>query len=119
MAGLVWHGGLYHYHKAAPTLEWFQNVESMMNHHLAILLGCGSIGWNAHLVHVSQPVNKLLESGVAPQDIPIPHEFLWDKGFMAELFPSFAEGIKPFFTLNWGVYSDFLTFNGGLDPHYR
>ena len=116
MAGLVWHGGFYHYHKAAPTLEWFQNVESMMNHHLAILLGCGSIGWNAHLIHVSQPVNKLLESGVAPQDIPIPHEFLWDKAFMAELFPGFAEGIKPFFTLNWGVYSDFLTFNGGLNP---
>ena len=27
--------GVFHYHKAAPKLEWFQNVESMLNHHLA------------------------------------------------------------------------------------
>eukprot|EP00978_Attheya_sp_CCMP212_P047726 scaffold425542_cov617-Attheya_sp.AAC.1 len=31
--------GWFHYHKAAPKLEWFQNAESMMNHHLA---GCWS-----------------------------------------------------------------------------
>ena len=116
MAGLVFHGGFYHYHKAAPKLEWFQNVESMMNHHLAVLLGCGSLGWTGHLIHVSLPVNKLLDSGVAPQDIPIPHAFLYDKGFMADLFPSFSQGLAPFFTFNWGAYSDFLTFNGGLDP---
>ena len=53
---------------------------------------------------------------MAPQDIPLPHEFLFDKAFMAELYPGFAEGLKPFFTLNWAVYSDFLTFKGGLEP---
>jgi photosystem I P700 chlorophyll a apoprotein A1 len=35
---------------------------------------------------------------------------------MAELYPSFAQGLKPFFTLNWGQYADFLTFKGGLNP---
>lgn len=115
MAGLMLFAGWFHYHKSAPKLEWFQNVESMMNHHLAVLLGCGSLGWTGHLIHVSLPVNKLLDSGVAPGDIPLPHEF-FDASKMAELFPSFAEGIKPFFTLNWGVYSDFLTFKGGLNP---
>jgi len=35
---------------------------------------------------------------------------------MAELFPSFAKGLTPFWTLNWGQYSDFLTFKGGLNP---
>jgi photosystem I P700 chlorophyll a apoprotein A1 len=35
---------------------------------------------------------------------------------MAELYPSFAQGLKPFFTLDWAVYSDFLTFKGGLNP---
>ena len=35
---------------------------------------------------------------------------------MAELYPSFAQGLKPFFTLNWAAYSDFLTFKGGLNP---
>jgi photosystem I P700 chlorophyll a apoprotein A1 len=115
MAGLMLFAGWFHYHKSAPKLEWFQNAESMLNHHLAGLLGLGSLSWAGHLIHVSLPINKLLDSGVAPKDIPLPHEFL-DAAKMAELYPSFAEGIKPFFTLNWGVYSDFLTFKGGLNP---
>jgi len=35
---------------------------------------------------------------------------------MADLYPSFAKGLTPFFTLQWNEYSDFLTFNGGLNP---
>jgi len=116
MAGLMLFAGWFHYHKAAPKLEWFQNVESMMNHHLAGLLGLGSLGWAGHQIHVSLPINKLLDAGVAPKDIPLPHEFILDPAKMAELYPSFAQGLTPFFTLNWGVYSDFLTFKGGLNP---
>lgn len=115
MAGLMLFAGWFHYHKKAPKLEWFQNVESMMNHHLAGLLGLGSLSWAGHQIHVSLPVNKLLDAGVAPEDIPLPHEF-FDVSKMAELYPSFAQGLTPFFTLNWGVYSDFLTFKGGLNP---
>ena len=40
-AGLLFFAGWFHYHKAAPKLEWFQNVESMLNHHLSGLLGLG------------------------------------------------------------------------------
>jgi len=116
MAALMLFAGWFHYHVKAPKLEWFQNVESMMNHHLSGLLGLGSLGWTGHLIHVSLPVNKLLDSGVAPKDIPLPHEYLLDAGKMAEWFPSFAQGLTPFFTLNWGAYSDFLTFKGGLNP---
>ena len=115
MAALMVFAGWFHYHKAAPKLEWFQNAESMLNHHLAVLLGCGSLSWAGHLIHVSLPVNKLLDSGVAAADIPLPHEF-FDASVMAELYPSFAQGIKPFFTLDWAVYADFLTFKGGLNP---
>ncbi|MEL7350705.1 MAG: photosystem I core protein PsaA, partial [Cyanobacteria bacterium J06560_5] len=116
MAALMLFAGWFHYHKAAPKLEWFQNVESMLNHHLAVLFGLGSLSWAGHQIHVAAPINKLLDSGVSPQDIPLPHEFLLDKAFMAELYPSFAQGLKPFFTLNWAAYSDFLTFKGGLNP---
>ena len=116
MAALMLFAGWFHYHKAAPKLEWFQNVESMLNHHLAGLLGLGSLGWAGHQIHVSLPINKLLDAGVAPQDIPLPHEFILDKALMTELYPSFAQGLKPFFTLNWAAYSDFLTFKGGLNP---
>ncbi len=116
MAALMLFAGWFHYHVSAPKLEWFQNVESMMNHHLSVLLGCGSLGWAGHQIHVSMPINKLLDAGVAAKDIPLPHEFILDSSKMAELYPSFAQGLTPFFTLNWGAYSDFLTFKGGLNP---
>ena len=116
MAAAMFFAGWFHYHKAAPKLEWFQNVESMLNHHLAGLLGLGSLSWAGHQIHVSLPVNKLLDAGVDPKEIPLPHEFLLNRAIMQDLYPSFAKGLAPFFTLQWGEYSDFLTFNGGLNP---
>ncbi len=116
MAAAMFFAGWFHYHKAAPKLEWFQNVESMLNHHLAGLLGLGSLSWAGHQIHVSLPVNKLLDAGVDPKEIPLPHEFLLNRQIMQDLYPSFAKGLAPFFTLQWGEYSDFLTFNGGLNP---
>ena len=116
MAALMVFAGWFHYHKNAPKLEWFQNVESMMNHHLAGLLGLGCLGWAGHQIHVSLPINKLLDSGISPQELPLPHEFLVNRDLMSKLYPSFSKGILPFFTLNWDEYSDFLTFKGGLNP---
>ncbi len=116
MAVAMFFAGWFHYHKAAPKLEWFQNVESMLNHHLAGLLGLGSLGWAGHQIHISLPVNKLLDAGVDPKEIPLPHDFLLNKSIMADLYPSFSKGLAPFFTLNWSEYSDFLTFKGGLNP---
>nr|YP_010851648.1 photosystem I P700 apoprotein A1 [Echinothamnion hystrix]WGH14489.1 photosystem I P700 apoprotein A1 [Echinothamnion hystrix] len=116
MSLLMIFAGWFHYHKAAPKLEWFQNVESMMNHHLAGLLGLGCLGWSGHQIHIALPINKLLDSGVSPQEIPLPHEFMVNRSLMSALYPSFEKGILPFFTLNWNEYSDFLTFKGGLNP---
>nr|ARW69356.1 photosystem I P700 apoprotein A1 [Polysiphonia sp.] len=116
MSILMIFAGWFHYHKSAPKLEWFQNVESMMNHHLAGLLGLGCLGWAGHQIHIALPINKLLDSGVSPQEIPLPHEFMVNRNLMSELYPSFSKGILPFFTLNWQEYSDFLTFKGGLNP---
>jgi photosystem I P700 chlorophyll a apoprotein A1 len=129
MAGLMLFAGWFHYHKAAPKLEWFQNVESMMNHHLAGLLGLGCLGYAGQQIHVSLPVNACLDAIDAGKPltiggqlidsvakIPLPHEWILNKSLMVDLYPSFAEGLKPFFTLNWGVYADFLTFKGGLNP---
>ncbi|MGA1409929.1 MAG: photosystem I core protein PsaA [Prochlorotrichaceae cyanobacterium] len=129
MAGLMLFAGWFHYHKKAPKLEWFQNVESMMNHHLAGLLGLGCLSWAGHQIHVSLPVNKMLDAIDAGTPmtfngklidsaaaIPMPHEYAFDTETMAQFFSSFSQGLTPFFTLNWGVYSDFLTFKGGLNP---
>mmetsp|Transcript_29548 Transcript_29548/g.44592 ORF Transcript_29548/g.44592 Transcript_29548/m.44592 type:complete len:756 (+) Transcript_29548:75-2342(+) len=116
MSALMVFAGWFHYHKAAPKLEWFQNAESMMNHHLAGLLGLGCLSWAGHQIHISLPINKLLDAGVSPQEIPLPHELLFNQDLMGQLYPSFKKGLVPFFTLNWSEYSDFLTFKGGLNP---
>nr|UIB38800.1 photosystem I P700 apoprotein A1 [Trentepohlia sp. YN1242] len=115
LAGIFFVGGYFHYHRVAPKIEWFQSVESMLNHHLAGLLGLGSLAWCGHQIHVSLPINKLLDAGVDPKEIPLPHEFL-NRDVMAQIFPSFKQGLAPFFTLNWAEYGDFLTFKGGLNP---
>jgi photosystem I P700 chlorophyll a apoprotein A1 len=88
----------------------------MLNHHLSGLLGLGCLSWAGHQIHVSLPINKLLDAGVAPQEIPLPHEFVVNRDLIAQLYPSFGKGLVPFFTLNWSEYSDFLTFKGGLNP---
>ncbi|MCB4428938.1 photosystem I core protein PsaA [Synechococcus sp. MU1643] len=128
MAGLMLNAGVFHYHKAAPKLEWFQNVESMLNHHLAGLLGLGSLSWAGHVIHVSAPVTKLMDAIDAGQplvlngktiasaaDIPLPHEF-FNQDLLAQLYPGFSSGVGAFFSGNWAAYSDFLTFQGGLNP---
>jgi len=116
MSGLMVWAGWFHYHKNAPKLEWFQSVESMLNHHLAGLLGLGSLSWSGHMIHIGNPINKLLDSGMDPKDLPDPHELLINREFLETLYPSFHEGLLPFFTFNWSKYSDILTFKGGLNP---
>lgn len=116
MAALMLFAGWFHYHVSAPKLEWFRNLGAMMNHHLAGLLGMGCLGWAGHQIHVALPTNALLDAGVPLKDIPLPHEFILNSNLMAEIYPSFAKGLAPFFALNWGAYSDFLTFKGGLNP---
>ncbi|KAF6988914.1 LOW QUALITY PROTEIN: hypothetical protein CFC21_006338 [Triticum aestivum] len=75
-----------------------------------------SLSWAGHQIHVSLPINQFLDVGVDPKEIPLPHEFILNRDLLAQLYPSFAEGATPFFTLNWSKYAEFLTFRGGLDP---
>ena len=55
-------------------------------------------------------INKLLDSGMDPKDLPDPHEFLLNREFLGTLYPSFNEGLLPFFKGDWSKYSDILTF---------
>jgi photosystem I P700 chlorophyll a apoprotein A1 len=50
MSGLMLFAGWFHYHKAAPKLEWFQNAESMLNHHLSVLLGMIILGLDTKFI---------------------------------------------------------------------
>ncbi|EXB29558.1 hypothetical protein L484_010617 [Morus notabilis] len=46
-----------------------------------------------------------LKGQVDPKEIPLPHEFILNRDLLAQLYPSFAEGATPFFTLNWSTRS--------------
>ena len=128
MAALMFNAGAFHFHVAAPKLSWFQNINSMMNHHLAGLLGLGSLGWAGHLIHISMPTNTLLDAIDAGTpmmlngrlietltDIPPPH-VLCSPEIASQIVPGLGSGVSNFFSLNWMAFSDFLTFKGGLNP---
>jgi photosystem I P700 chlorophyll a apoprotein A2 len=111
-------GWLHLQPKFLPSLAWFKNAESRLNHHLAVLFGFSSIAWTGHLVHVAIPESRGQHVG-------------WDNFLSTLPHPA---GLAPFFTGNWGVYAQnpdtagqifgtstgagtaILTFLGGFHP---
>jgi photosystem I P700 chlorophyll a apoprotein A1 len=102
LAWLMLGAGWFHYHRSVPTLAWFNDADSMLNHHLGGLLGLGSLGWAGHLVHVACPVNNCLDLGLDPLVTPPPPRF---SGF----------NLLNVFALNWSDLT-LLSFFGGLNP---
>jgi photosystem I P700 chlorophyll a apoprotein A2 len=111
-------GWLHLQPKFRPSLAWFKNAESRLNHHLAGLFGVSALAWTGHLVHVAIPESRGQHVG-------------WDN-FLST--PPHPAGLGPFFSLNWGVYAQnpdtaghvfgtsegagtaILTFLGGFHP---
>jgi photosystem I P700 chlorophyll a apoprotein A2 len=86
---LYYAGWLHLQPKFRPSLSWFKNNESRLNHHLSGLLGVSSLAWTGHLVHVAIPVSRGVHIG-------------WDN-FLTT--PPHPEGLTPFFTGNWTAYA--------------
>ncbi|MBF2098178.1 MAG: photosystem I core protein PsaB [Gloeomargaritaceae cyanobacterium C42_A2020_066] len=117
-AVLLFAGWLHLQPKFRPSLSWFKNAESRLNHHLAGLFGVSSLAWTGHLVHVAIPESRGVHVG-------------WDN-FLST--PPHPAGLTPFFTGNWSVYAQnpdtpghvfgtaqgagtaILTFLGGFHP---
>jgi photosystem I P700 chlorophyll a apoprotein A2 len=115
---LLFAGWLHLQPKYRPSLSWFKNAESMLNHHLAGLFGFSSIAWAGHLIHVAIPASRGQHVG-------------WDNFLTTPPHPA---GLAPFFSANWGVYAQnpdtldhvfgtsegagtaILTFLGGFHP---
>ncbi|MGC1219309.1 MAG: photosystem I core protein PsaB [Phormidesmis sp.] len=117
-AVMLFAGWLHLQPKFRPSLSWFKNAESRLNHHLAGLFGVSSLAWTGHLVHVAIPESRGVHVG-------------WNNFLSMKPHPA---GLKPFFTGNWGVYAQnpdtaghlfgtstgsgdaILTFLGGFHP---
>jgi photosystem I P700 chlorophyll a apoprotein A2 len=117
-AVLLFAGWLHLQPKVRPSLAWFKNAESRLNHHLAGLFGVSSLAWAGHLIHVAIPESRGQHVG-------------WDNFLSTLPHPA---GLAPFFTGNWSVYAEnpdtaghifgtaqgsgsaILTFLGGFHP---
>ncbi|HAZ46591.1 MAG TPA: photosystem I core protein PsaB, partial [Cyanobacteria bacterium UBA11371] len=117
-AVMLFAGWLHLQPKFRPSLSWFKNAESRLNHHLAGLFGVSSLAWTGHLVHVAIPESRGVHVG-------------WNNFLSVKPHPA---GLTPFFTGNWGVYAQnpdsvnhvfgssegagtaILTFLGGFHP---
>ncbi|WP_044258370.1 photosystem I core protein PsaB, partial [Richelia intracellularis] len=117
-AVLLFAGWLHLQPKFRPSLAWFKNAESRLNHHLAGLFGVSSLAWTGHLVHVAIPESRGQHVG-------------WDNFLSTAPHPA---GLQPFFSGNWGIYAQntdtashvfgtsqgagtaILTFLGGFHP---
>ena len=102
-----------------PSLSWFKNNESRLNHHLSGLFGVSSLAWTGHLVHVAIPESRGQHVRWNNFTSYLPH----------------PDGLYPFFTGNWSAYSKnpdsvghifgtpdkagsaILTFLGGFHPN--
>ena len=111
-------GWLHLQPKFRPSLSWFKNNESRLNHHLSGLFGVSSLAWTGHLVHVAIPASRGVHVG-------------WDNFLTTPPHPA---GLTPFFTGNWTAYAEnpdtashiygtsegagtaILTFLGGFHP---
>jgi photosystem I P700 chlorophyll a apoprotein A2 len=111
-------GWLHLQPKYVPSVSWFKNAESRLNHHLSGLFGVSSLAWTGHLIHVAIPASR-------GQIVN------WSNFLFTSPHPS---GLFPFFSGNWSLYSQdpdqfnhvfgtsensgtaILTFLGGLNP---
>ena len=119
LAAVMLYAGFLHLQpRFRPSLAWFKNAESRLNHHLAGLFGVSSLAWAGHLIHVAIPESRGRHVG-------------WDNLLASPPHPA---GLTPFFTGNWGVYAQnpdtadhlfnsaqgagtaILTFLGGFHP---
>ena len=119
VSALLLFGGWLHLQpRFQPSLSWFKNAESRLNHHLAGLFGVSSLAWTGHLVHVAIPEAR-------------GQHVRWSNLLSS---PPHPKGLAPFFSGDWAVYAQnpdsadhlfgqsqgagtaLLTFLGGFHP---
>jgi photosystem I P700 chlorophyll a apoprotein A1 len=89
---------------------FYKKFKSLSYHHLSLLFGLGSISWCGHQIHISLPLNRLLDSGIAPAVIPSPQDLL-SRELIEVILPGF--GVRPLLDINQN-YSSILGGTGKL-----
>ncbi|KAK9661499.1 hypothetical protein RND81_O117000 [Saponaria officinalis] len=82
-------GWLHLQPKWKPSVSWFKNAESRLNHHLSGLFGVSSLAWTGHLVHVAIPGAR--------------GEYVRWNNFL-DVLPH-PQGLGPLFTGQWNLYA--------------
>ncbi|KAL2894493.1 hypothetical protein RDABS01_010402, partial [Bienertia sinuspersici] len=90
-------GWLHLQPKWKPSVSWFKNAESRLNHHLSGHFGVSSLAWTGHLVHVAIPGAR--------------GEYVRWNNFL-DVLPH-PQGLGPLFT---GAGTAILTLLGGFHP---
>jgi photosystem I P700 chlorophyll a apoprotein A2 len=122
LASLMLFAGWLHLQpKYSPSVSWFKNAESRLNHHLSGLFGVSSLAWSGHLIHVAIPESR-------------GNHVRWDNFMTQSPHPS---GLNSFFNGNWSAYAEnpdslnhvfstsngagtaILTFLGGFHPETK
>ena len=83
-------------------------------HHIVLLIGLASLCWSGHLIHISIPTCRLLDSGVDSSMIPIASDLL-STNLISSLYPTFGTSIYPEFTWSLPQEVYFLVDVGTLD----
>jgi photosystem I P700 chlorophyll a apoprotein A2 len=82
-------GRLHLQPKWRPSVSWFKNDESCLNHHLSGLFRVSSLAWTGHLVHVSIPKSR-------------GEHVRWNNFLNVLPHP---QGLGPLFTGQWNLYA--------------
>ena len=75
--------------KWKPSVSWFKNAESRLNHHLSGLFGVSSLAWIGHLVHVAIPGSR--------------GEYVRWNNFL-DVLP-YPQGLEPLLTGQFNLYA--------------
>jgi photosystem I P700 chlorophyll a apoprotein A1 len=99
-----------------PNSGSFYKLRSINTHHIVLLSGLASLCWSAHLVHISIPTCRLLDSGVDPSMLPAASDLL-STNLISSIYPSFGTSIYPEFAWSLPQGVSLLKGVGTLDSN--
>ncbi|CAN6459328.1 unnamed protein product [Victoria cruziana] len=101
-------GWLHLQPKWKPSILWFKNAESRLNHHLSGLFRVSSLAWAGHLVHVAIPRSR--DVLPYPQGLGLLFTGQWN------LYAQNPASNSHLFSTSQGAGTAILTLLGGFHP---